>query len=104
MTRNTGTSIVITDGYWMHIRHTQIYHRHYPEIRGEGNTLASAAAHLSSQLADALVFAQGRGGREEIAHALAEVRAFPKARPVRRRTDRDTVSLSEPAPDFSTYS
>ncbi|SIO65879.1 hypothetical protein SAMN05444166_7871 [Singulisphaera sp. GP187] len=100
MTLNPGNSIVITDGHWMHIRHIQIYHRHYPEIRGEGASLAEAAAHLSNQLVDATVFAQGRGGRDGIVRALAEVRALRKARPIRRRADRDTV----PAPDYSTIS
>ena len=45
------TSIIITDGSWMHIRHTRIYHRHYPEVRGEGRSLADAAGHLMNQLA-----------------------------------------------------
>ncbi|WP_406696985.1 hypothetical protein V5E97_38970 [Singulisphaera sp. Ch08] len=94
MTLTPDASIVITDGYWMHIRHTQIHHRHYPEIRGEGRSLADAAAHLSNQLVDAIDFAQARGRREGIALALSDVRAFRKAKPVRRLAERGVVAAS----------
>jgi hypothetical protein len=75
MAHDADTSIIITDGFWMHIRHTRIHHRHYPEVRGEGRSLADAAAHLMNQLAIALDYAHGRE-REAIERALADVRAI----------------------------
>jgi hypothetical protein len=81
MAHDAGTSIIITDGFWMHIRHTRIHHRHYPEVRGEGRSLADAVAHLMNQLATALDFAHGRE-REAIERAIADVRAIrPRQRP-----------------------
>ncbi len=77
------TSIVIADGYWMHIRHTCIYHRRYPEARGEGRTLAEAARHLVNELARVLDFTQGRE-REAVERAIAEVRALRSSRPRQR--------------------
>jgi hypothetical protein len=74
MIHDPGTSIVITDGYWMHIRHMRICHRRYPEVRGEGRSLADAASHLMNQLTRCLDFAHGRE-REAIEWALADVRA-----------------------------
>lgn len=90
MAHHSGESIVISDGHWMHIRHTQVYHRHYPEIRGEGRTLANATAHLSSQLTDALGFAQAKQRRNDLAQAIADVQALRKIKPVRRRTGQST--------------
>ena len=75
MIHDSGASIVITDGYWMHIRHTRIHHRHYPEVRGEGRSLADAAAHLRNQLAIALDLAHGHE-REALERALADVRSI----------------------------
>ena len=83
MIHDSGASIVITDGYWMHIRHTRIYHRRYPELRGEGRTLAEAASHLVNQLNCGLDFVHGRE-REEVERAVAEVRAFRSSRPRHR--------------------
>jgi hypothetical protein len=79
-----GNPIVITDGYWMHIRHTRIFHRHYPEVRGEGDSLEAAADHLSSQLARGIGLADGRGAREAIAQALADVHAIRPGPPASR--------------------
>jgi hypothetical protein len=75
MTHDPGTPIIITDGYWMHIRHVGIYHRRYPEIRGEGRSLAGAASHLMNQLTRGLDSAHGRE-REALERALADVRAI----------------------------
>jgi hypothetical protein len=80
MAHDPGIPIIITDGNWMHIRHTRIYHRHVPEIRGEGASYADAAAHLANQLARALDFAHGYGGCEVIERALADLRAPRPAR------------------------
>jgi len=80
MAREPNNPIVVDDGYWMHIRHTQVYHRRYPETRGEGRSPADAAGHLVNQLARALDFAVGRE-RDAIGRAIADVRAFRSSRP-----------------------
>lgn len=76
MTREPDTPIVITDGTWMHIRQIQAYHRHYPELRGGGQTRAEALDHLANQLIRALDFTPGCQGREEVEQALTDVRAI----------------------------
>src|SRR4051794_7809171 len=76
MAHDRSIPIIITDGYWMHIRHTRIFHRNYPEIRGEGASLEDASAHLENQLARALDGARGLGSREAVESALADVRAL----------------------------
>jgi hypothetical protein len=95
MEHNPGTSIIVTDGYWMHIRHTRIHHRQYPEVRGEGASPAAAAAHLAKQLAGALDFCRGREAFEALVRALADVHAFRWERTVRRTSH--GVSESNPA-------
>ena len=79
MTLNPGNSIVITDGYWMHIPQTRIHHRRYPEVRGEGRSLADAALHLVKQLTRSLDFVQGRE-REAVERAVSEVRSLRLSR------------------------
>src|SRR3954452_24921603 len=83
MIHNPDDSIVITVGNWMHIRHTRIHHRRYPELRGEGRTLADAASHLVNQLNCGLDFVHG-SEREAVERAVAEVRAFQSSRPRHR--------------------
>ena len=80
MIHDPDTSIVVTDGYWMHIRHTRIYHRRYPELRGEGRTFADAASHLVNRLNCGLDFVYGNE-REAVERAVADVRAFLSSRP-----------------------
>jgi hypothetical protein len=80
MTRDPNASIIITDGYWMHIRHTQVHHRRYPEVRGEGRSLADAAGHLINQLTRALDSVHGHK-REAVEKVLADVRAIRSSRP-----------------------
>ena len=75
MFHDPGASIIVTNGSWMHIRLTRIYHRHYPEVRGEGRSIADAAAHLVKQLANALDCAHGRE-REALKPTLAASRAI----------------------------
>src|SRR3954463_10382000 len=83
MIHDTDASIVITDGHWKHIRHTRVHHRSYPELRGEGRTLADAASHLVNQLNCCLDFVHG-SEREAVERAVAEVRAFRMSRPRHR--------------------
>jgi hypothetical protein len=73
-------SIVIAEGYWMHMAQTRIYHRRYPEAWGEGRSLADAARHLVNQLTRSLDFVCGRE-REAVERAIADVRSLRTARP-----------------------
>jgi hypothetical protein len=75
MARESCNEIVIVDGYWISIHHTRVYHRHYPEVRGEGRSLVEAATHLMNQLARSLDSAHGHG-REAVERAMADVRAL----------------------------
>lgn len=64
------------------VRAIQVYHRHYPELRGEGRSADEAARHLARQLARGLEHAHGHG-REALEQALATAHARqpPEARP-----------------------
>jgi hypothetical protein len=75
MVHDPGKLIIITEGFWMHIRLIRIHHRHYPEVRGEGWSLADAAHHLTKKLTNALDCVHGRD-REALEAALADVRAI----------------------------
>ncbi len=76
MAHSPDVPITITSGSWMHIRQIQVYHRRYPEIRGEDRTRARALAHLANQLLRALDFTPGRGARGELEQALTDVQAI----------------------------
>jgi hypothetical protein len=91
MAQDPTTSIVITHGLWMHIRLTRVYHRHYPEVRGEGASPGDAATHLLNQLAHALDFTHGHQ-REAIERAIADVRRLRSAGPRRRPQPMATTS------------
>jgi hypothetical protein len=75
MNHDPKTSIVIAKGCWMHIQYTCIYHRRYPEARGEGRTLAEAAKHLVDKLSRGLDFTHGRE-REAVERAVTEVQTL----------------------------
>jgi hypothetical protein len=79
MSHDPDNSIVITEGYWMHIPRTRIYHRRYPEARGEGRSLADAASHLVNQLTRCLDSTYGRE-REAVERAVADVRSLRTSR------------------------
>lgn len=83
MIHDSDAPIVITEGHWMHIPHTRIYHRRYPEVRGEGRSLADAANHLVNQLTCGLDSVYG-SEREVVERAVAEVRAIRSSRPRQR--------------------
>ncbi|MBX6313967.1 MAG: hypothetical protein IRY99_13780 [Isosphaeraceae bacterium] len=79
MALDPGLPIIITGGFWRHIRYVRIYHRYCPEVRGEGRSLADAAAHLANQLVRALDFDPDHGGHGVLERALADVRALQSA-------------------------
>ncbi len=55
---------------------TSVHHRDFPEIRSEGETPVTAAAHLVNQLTRTLDSALTQWRRESIDNAIADVRAF----------------------------
>lgn len=68
--------IIVTDGRWRHIRSVRVYHRHYPEVCGEGYSLAEAIRQLSCQLVRALDGARGTEAHEAIEQALNDLQKF----------------------------
>ena len=55
---------------------TVVHHRDFPEIRAEGGTAKEAASHLVNKLACALDSALTDWRRENVDHAIADVKAF----------------------------
>ncbi len=55
---------------------TQVHHRDFPEIRGEGETPSAAAENLANHLTRALDSALTNWRRDAIQQAIAEVQAF----------------------------
>src|SRR3954454_17916979 len=101
MAHNTGNSIVVTHGLWLHMPVVRVHHRHYPEIRGEARSLGEASKHLARQLARGLDHAHG-SERAAIARAVADAVAVHPgttraARPAMAGTLR---SLDQNALDF----
>lgn len=59
--------------------HTSVvHHRDFPEVRGEGDTLAGAAARLAELLSRTLDSAPSDWRREKIEQAIEDVRAFAR--------------------------
>lgn len=58
---------------------TQVHHRDFSEIRGEGGSVQEAATHLANRLARALDSALTDWRRESINQAIADVNAFIKS-------------------------
>lgn len=74
MTGHIGEWLVFTRAHGPRIRVIQVYHRHYPEVRGEGRSAGEAAGHLARQLARGLEHSHGHG-REALEQALAAAHA-----------------------------
>jgi hypothetical protein len=53
-----------------------VHHRHFPEVRGEGHSLAVATARLAELLSRTLDNAPSDWRREMILGAIEDVRAF----------------------------
>lgn len=87
MIPDPGAPIVVVDGHWMHICHTCVYHRRYPEVRGEGRSLAEASKNLANQLTRCIDFTHGRE-REALKRAAAEVRTFRASQSHHRQRQR----------------
>jgi hypothetical protein len=100
MDRISNNCIVITHGNWHHIQCSQVYHRNYPEIRGEGATLRAAANHLLAQLTRMLDFAHDPDDRAEIEQALADVKTAWAIRARQQPRRRDGKAAGE-QPTFS---
>jgi hypothetical protein len=68
--------VVTPAGHSIVAVHTAVYHRHFPEVRGEGDSPGDAATRLSDLLARALDSAPSAWRRETIEQAIEDVRAF----------------------------
>jgi hypothetical protein len=53
-----------------------VHHRDFPEIRAEGTSPKEAASHLVNKLACALDSALTDWRRDNVDHAIADVKAF----------------------------
>lgn len=53
-----------------------VHHREFPEVRGEGDSLEDAAAHLAEMLQRTLDSAPSDWRRQGIERAIEDVRAF----------------------------
>lgn len=95
MIPDPGTPIVVVDGHWMHICHTCVYHRRYPEVRGEGRTLGEATKNLANEFTRCIDFTHGRE-REALKRAAAEVRTFRMTQSQDRRRRRMRVPAVGP--------
>jgi hypothetical protein len=90
MAGNFGEPLIVTDGNWMHIPVTRVYHRHYPEVRGEGRSLGEASRQLARLLTRGLDRTHG-AEREEMERVIAAVRAI---RPAGARAPRPPMAVS----------
>jgi hypothetical protein len=71
---NTATKVIVTPTPGS--TSTQIHHRDFPEIRGEGVSVNEAADQLANSLTRALDTALTDWRREAINQAIADVNAF----------------------------
>jgi hypothetical protein len=79
MANELNTPLIIDDVYYMHIRHTQVRHRRYPELSGEGPSTTDAVGHLMDKLVRGLDSVEGVD-RREFEQAVADVNAYRSTR------------------------
>ena len=60
------------------LRAVSVYHRNFPEVRGEGNTPEDAAARLAALLSRTLDNVSSDWRRDILERAIEDVRAFAK--------------------------
>jgi hypothetical protein len=71
--------IVTTEDYpFRNVPGLSVYHRNFPEVRGEGGSIEDAAARLAELLSTALDSAPSDWYRPILAGAIEDVRAFAK--------------------------
>jgi hypothetical protein len=58
------------------VRASTVYHRHFPEIRGQGDSPAAAIGRLADHLSRTLDNVPSDWRRERLLEAIADVRAF----------------------------
>jgi hypothetical protein len=79
MLSNPNQVVVTPAGYSIVASHTsEVHHRNFPEVRGEGHSLADAAARLADLLARTLDSVPSDWRRETLEQAIADVRAFAR--------------------------
>lgn len=77
MLSNSDQVVVTPSGHSaLEIHGSEAYHRDFPEVRGEGESPADAAARLADLLARSLDSAPSDWRRERIEQAIEDVRAF----------------------------
>jgi hypothetical protein len=77
MTSNSTEAIVMTEDHAHGLLHgLAVRHRDFPEVRGEGESAADAAARLADILTRTLDSAPSDWRRENIQRALEDIRAF----------------------------
>ena len=74
---NEERRVIVTDGPTA--GSTRVYHRDFPEIRGDGQSAQEAASRLATKLKLALDTALTDWRRDTMNHAIADVEAFVKA-------------------------
>jgi len=74
---NEESRVIVTEGPTA--GSTRVYHRDFPEIRGDGQSTQEAASRLATKLKLALDTALTDWRRETMNHAIADVEAFVKA-------------------------
>jgi hypothetical protein len=74
----------------MHIPVTRVYHRHFPEVRGEGHSLDEATGQLVRLLNRSVERTHGTA-REAMERVVAEVRA---GRPANAQVSRPQVAAT----------
>ncbi len=68
--------VIVTTASTGHANQTQVHHRDFPEIRAEGEDVASAANQLVNHLTRALDSALTTWRRDQIQSAIGEVQSF----------------------------
>jgi hypothetical protein len=79
MVANPRQIVVTTEGNpILAVRASTVYHRHFPEIRGEGDSPTAAVARLANHLARTLDSVPSDCRRERLLEAIADVKAFTR--------------------------
>lgn len=68
---------------------TAVHHREFPEVNGEGDSAEHAALQLADRLVRTLDCAPSDWRREQLCHAIEDVRAFAGCGQVKREANPD---------------
>lgn len=76
MDREPDRLIIVARGSWKHIPLVRVYHRHYPELRGEARSLGAAIRQLAGRMICCLEVARGPEVRAAMSQALEDLQEF----------------------------